>query len=426
MQITKKELGKNQLELTIEISPEEIAPHLEKAANKLSQKHKVPGFRPGKAPLEMIKNKFGEATLLQEALDFIISDSFFKAVTREKIETVGQPQINVEKLAPGNPLIYKAVVFLLPKVTLGEWQKQTVSQKEAKATAEDIEKTIEQLREMNVQESIVDRPAKKDDKVEVDFEVLINKAVIEGGKSSKYPVIIGQGRMIPGFEDKLIGAKAGEEKEFELKFPEKYFQKNLAGKLATFKVKILNVYERKLPNVDDQLAKNLGFESLDKLKAQLEQNITQDKKIKEKQRVEGEAIAALVKSSQIDEIPENLIANETQKMAMELEHSIRSQGMDMAGYLKSINKTREDLSKDFRPQAQERIKAALALRQLALEEKIAVTEAELDEEIKKQETAYEGNPQALQNIHHPQYRGQLKNILTNQKVIKLITDQIVK
>lgn len=426
MQITKKDLEKNQVELSIEVSLEEMKPHLEKAASKMSQNSKLPGFRPGKAPYELIKNKFGEMAIYQEALDMIVSDSFYKAVTREKVDSVGQPEIKIEKIAPGNPLVYTAIVALLPKVTLGEWQTLEVKKKEVKASEEDINKTLEQLQNMQVKETAVDRAAKKGDKVEVDFEVLIDKVVIEGGKNPKYPMVLGEGRMIPGFEEKIIGMKKDEAKEFELSFPKEYFQKNLAGKLATFKVKLLSVAERELPKLDDDLAKLMGMESMAKLKDQLSQNISQDKEAKEKQRVEGEAIQAIVKQAQIGDIPEKLIDSEVHKMSHELEHSITQQGMDMAGYLKSINKTQEDLKKDFRPQAEERIKAALVMRQIAQEEKIKIDDAQIDEEIKKQTEMYKDNKEAIKNISHPGYRQHTANVMTNQKIIELIAQKIIK
>jgi len=359
-------------------------------------------------------------------LQFILADSFYKAVTRENLQTIGQPEIKVEKIAPENPIIYKAVVSILPKVTLGEWRKISIKRQTTQATDEDVNKTLEQLQNMNVQEKIVDRAAKKDDKAEINFEVLIDKAVVEGGKNTKYPLVIGEERMIPGFENQIIGLKAKDKKEFELKFPEKYFQKNLANKLATFKVEVLNVYERQLPKLDDTFAKNLGFENLEKLKKQLKDNINKDKEAKEKQRLENQAIDEIIKVSTIGDIPENLISNEVHKMIHELEHSITQQGMDMAGYLKSLNKTHEDLHKDFRPQALQRIKAALIIRQLAKEEKIKAEEKEIADEIKKQTEIYKDSKEVLQNIQHPGYRDHLANVLTNQKVIKLITDNIVK
>lgn len=426
MQITTKNLEKNQIELTIEVSQEEIKPHLEKAATKLSITKKLPGFRPGKAPYEMVKKQFGEMALLQEALQYVIADSFYKAVTKEKLQTIGQPEIKVEKIAPENPVIYKAIVSLLPKITLGEWQKLSVKKQAVIVNDIDVNKTIEQLQNMNAQESIVNEAAKTGDKVELNFEVLIDKVIIEGGKSSKYPLVIGEGQMIPGFEEQIIGLKAKDKKEFELKFPEKYFQKTLANKLATFKVEVLNVYKRELPKLDDVFAKTMGFESMTQLRKQLFDNIKQDKENKEAQRVENAAIDEIIKISTIEEIPETLISNEIHKMIHELEQSIAQRGMDMAGYLKSLNKTHDDLHKDFREQAIQRIKAALVMRQLAQEEKIKADDKEIDAEIKKQTEIYKDSKEVLQNIQHPNYRDHLANVMINKKVIKLIADTIIK
>jgi len=426
MQITKKELGKNQIELSIEVSLEEMKPHLAKAASRMSQGAKLPGFRPGKAPYELVKNKFGEMAIYQAALDMIVSDSFYKAVTREKVTSVGQPEIKIEKIAPGNPLSYIAIVALLPKVTLGEWQTLKIKKNKVEVSDEDINKTLEQLQNMQVKETAVDRAATKGDKVEADFEVLIDGVIIEGGKNTKYPMVIGEGRMIPGFEDQIIGMKKDEAKNFELSFPKEYFQKNLAGKQATFKVKLLSVAKRILPKLDDTLAKGIGVESFAKLKEQLNQNIKQDKEIKEKQRAEGEAIQAIVKQVKIEDIPEKLIDSEVHKMSHELEHSISQHGMDMAGYLKSINKTQEDLKKDFRPQAEERIKAALIMRQIAQEEKVKVDDTQIDTELKKQSEEHKDNKEALKNISHPSYRQHLANLMANQKIIDLIAEKIIK
>ncbi len=426
MKITKKDLEKNQVELTIEVNLDELKPYLEKASIRLSQKSKVPGFRPGKAPYNLLKKQFGEMAIMQEALDEVISKTFFEAITQKKLQTVGQPNINVEKIAPENPLVYKATVSLLPSITLGEWTKLQVAQKKIEVTEEEIKKTIEQLGQMNVKEIIVERKAKQGDKVELDFEVLINKAIIEGGKNSKYPIVIGDSKMIPGFEEKIIDHKAGDAFEFELKFPDKYFQQNLAGKLATFKVKVLNVYEREVPKLDDDYAKTIGFDTLEKLKTQLKENIIKDKEFKEKQRVENEAIQEIVKASTIADLPDPLIDSELHKMMHELEHNIKQQGMDIAGYLKSINKTEEDLKKDFKPQAITRIQAALVLRELSQAEKIEVSDNEIDMEVSKQKEFYKDNKEAIKNISQPNYRQHIANMLTNQKVIKLITDKIIK
>jgi len=327
-------------------------------------------------------------------------------------------------MAPGNPLIYIAKVSLLPKVKLGEWQGKEIKKRAIKVEKDEIEKTIKQLKEMNVKETIADKKIEKGDKAEVDFEVSIAKVVIEGGKNTKYPVIIGEGRMIPGFEDKIIGLKANAETEFELKFPDKYFQKTLAGKKADFKVKIINVYQREIPESNDAFAKGMGFEGMDKLNKQLEKNIKKDKENKEQQRWEKEMIESIVKKSKVDDLPESLIHNETHKMIHELEHSIQHQGMDMAGYLKSIKKTKADLEKDFKPQAEQRIKAALVLRQISQEENIKIDDKEIDEYISKEKEMYKDNKEALKNLNDPNYRIHIMNILANKKVIEFIKSKI--
>jgi len=426
MKVEKKNLDKGQVELTIEVSQVELTPYLEQAASRLSAKNPLPGFRPGKAPFEMIKSKFGEMAILQEALEPMLNQTFFKAINDEKLETVGQPNINIEKMAPGNPVVYKAVVALLPSVQLQNWDKLSVSKKTVEATEEDLQKTLQQLQNMNVKEAVAERPVKKDDKAEIDFEISINNAVIEGGKAFKYPVVIGAGNMIPGFEDNLIGLKAGEEKTFDITFPEKYFQQSIAGRQAQAKVKVINVYERKLPDIEKELPKLIGFEDIAKLKDQLKENIKQDKQMREDQRLENEVVRAIIKEAKIGELPESLVDNELHRMYHELEHNVQGQGMDMAGYLKSINKSRDDLSKDFRPQAIERVQSALILRQIALDHGIKTDEEELEKELQTQQDMYKDNPSVLKNIQHPQHRHVVRNGLTNQKVLKFIKDKIVK
>lgn len=426
MQIIKNPLAKGQLELTITVEVAECDKYLRSAATRLSKKNKVPGFRPGKVPFEMVKNQFGEMALYQEAVDEVITQTYYKAITDEKIEAVGQPKIDIDKLAPQNPIVYKAIVNLLPTITLGDWQQIKIAKKDVSATDEDVAKTLEQLQNLNVKEIVTDRAIQKDDKAEIDFVGTIDKVAIEGGTSYKYPVVVGEGNMIPGFEDKLIGLKKDREIDFSLQFPEKYFQKNLAGKLADFHVKIVSVFERQKPELNDEFAKNVGFANLAELKEQLKNNINKDKAQKELQRVESEAIHEIVKTTSISDIPEMLVDSEIHKMIHELEHSVNEQGLDLAGYLKSINKTHDDLHTDFRAQAIERIKAALILKQLAKDNDIKAEESEVKAEIEKQKNTYKDEAEALKQINSHDNWQYLANVLTNQKVIKFISDKIVK
>lgn len=426
MKVAKKDLQKNSWQLIIELEPSEIQPFLEKAAIRLAQKSKVPGFRPGKAPYTLVQQQLGEMAIYEEALDSILTHGFYTAIAQEKFMTVGQPEIKLEKFAPGNPLVFTATIALLPEVKLGDWRRLSVAKKTVAVKEEEIKKTLAQLQEMQVKETISNQPAQTGDKVEIDFEVYINKAIMEGGKNSKYPVVIGQNQMIPGFEKKLMDHKVGDELKFSLKFPDKYFQNNLAGRLADFKVKVINIWNRKLPELNDDFAKNLGLENMAKLREQLQKNIQADLEQKEAQRVENEALKTMVEQATFQEIPEKLLANEIHKMVQELEHSLKQQGLDLNVYLQSLKKTPDDLHRDFGPQAQERVKAALVLRALAQEENVKSSPEEIDSEIKKQIALHKENPEALKNIRQPDYKNHLANMITNQKVIKLISATIIK
>lgn len=426
MQITKTPLDKGQLELTITVEKDELEKYLISAATRLSKKNKLPGFRPGKVPFDIVKSQFGEEAIYQEASDEIITKTYYQAITQEKIPVVGKAKIDITQLKPENPVIYKAIVDILPSIELGDWQIIKVEKKVVDATAEDIDKTLEQLQNMNVKEVAVDRAIQKGDKAEIDFIGTIDKVAIEGGTSYKYPVVVGEGQMIPGFEDKLVGLKNGQEIDFSIPFPDKYFQKNLAGKSANFHVKVVNILERQKPAIDDELAKKFGFDDVAKLKEQLKDNIKKDKEQKEEQRVESEAIHEIIKTITISEIPEGLIDNEIHKMIHELEHSVNGQGLDLDSYLKSINKTHDDLHADFRTQAIERIKAALVLKKIAEDNKIEAEENEVKAEIEKQKINYKEDNESLKQIDSRENWEYLKNVLTNQKVIKFISDKIVK
>lgn len=425
MKVDKKDLGKNQIELTIEVPLVEFDEHLKKAATRMSKKSAIPGFRPGFAPYEKIKAKVGEMNIYQEALNDIINHSFFQAVTQEKLDTIGQPDIKIEKLAPGNPIVYIATVILLPKVTLGNWQEKNIKATEVIVPEEELEKTMGELKKMRAKENLVERAAQNGDKIMMDFEVSINKAVLEGGTSYKHPLILGEGRMVPGFEEKLVGTKAGQELEFDLTFPTDYHQANLANKEAHFKIKVLEVFERTLPELSDELAKEFGFADLAALTKQISDNILTDKQNKAKQKTEKEALDILVSTSTIEDIPEKLIHNEVHKMISELRYDIENQGLEMNKYLESIKKTEDDLHHDFEEQAVKRVQATLALKTLAETEKIEVSEEEIETEIKNQEIQAQASGSKI-NFKEPQYRSYIVNVLLNQKVLKFITDKIVK
>jgi trigger factor len=426
MQITKKDLPQSKVELTIELSVEETQPFLLKAAQNVSQRISIPGFRPGKAPYDRVKQAFGEGALYQEALQTIVSGTYWKALEQENVATVGQPDIQVEKLAPGNPVIYKATATLMPTVTVGDISKIKQAKVVAEVQEEDLDKVLNDFASWRATETAVERAAADKDKVTVDFEVMVDNVVIEGGKADNYPITIGSGAMIPGMEEQLIGMKAGETKEFDLSFPKEYFQANLAGKPAHFKVTLKQVMERKLAEINDEWAQELSGKPLAEWRAELRAGMQEDKQTEAEREWETATIEKIIEASTFSELPELLVKNETGKMLEELRHNVSSRQMKWEDYLSNMKKTEEQLVTDFIPQAEKRVKAALLLRQIAKDQKVTVTPEAIDEELAKQKVQYAGNKQAEEVLASHDYRHYVENTLINGKVMDWIGEQVGK
>jgi len=395
-----EKLPKGEIKIKIELTVEEMKPYLEKAAFLISEKVKISGFRPGKAPYDIVKTQVGEEKIWQEAIEPAVHKTLVEVLDKEKLPTIGSPKIDILKLAPNNPFIYQATVFILPDIELGDYKKNKIKRNKVEVKKEQMDKALEDLQKMKHSEIIVDRPAQKGDKVEIDFKTFLEKVLIDQGDQKKFPVVIGDKTFIPGFEDHLIGAKAGEEKKFSLKMPENYHDKKLANRTLDFEVKINGVYEISLPEINDDLAKGLGnFENLEDLKKQIQDNLKQ--------------------------IPEVLINSESQKMISELEHNIQRQGLKFEDYLTHIKKKREDLLLDFTPNAIKRVKSALVIREIAKQEKIEITDKEIEQEVKQVLAAYENDSKAKEQITSKEYKDYLRNVLTSKKVIDSLKKEMV-
>lgn len=416
MNITTKKLPKNQVEIVIEVLVEELGEFLEKAAQKISFSKSIAGFRAGKAPYEIVKQQFGEMAIYQEALDSVIQKTLMKAIEQEKLEIVGQLQVDIEKLAAGNPIVYKATVSLFPKVKIKDYKNIKTKPKKVEVGEGDIEKTLNQLQKMRAKESVCDKAIEIGDKAVVDFFIYLDKVPIESGQHKDYPVYLGENFFVPGFEDNLLGMKKGEEKEFELKFPKDYFQKNIAGKLTEIKVKIKETYKVEKPKIDDEFAKMINFENLEKLREQIKENIFQEEKFKDDQRIEMEIFDQIIKEGEFGELPKVLVDAEVEKMLSELKYNVLQQGMEFDDYLSKLKTTVDDLKKNFLSQAEKRLKILLILREIASLEKIEASEDDIKREVEKLLKTYD-DEEAKKNIASDSYKNYLKNVLTNQKVI---------
>jgi len=395
-----------------------MKPHLDKAVEKLGREIKVEGFRPGKATFEVLKNKIGELSIWEEAGYLAINKTLDQAI-RENIKEaiVGQPQVKVTKLAPGNPLEYKVVVAILPTVTLGDYKNFKIKLGKINVGEPEVEKILADLAEMRVKEAISDAPAKDGDKVVVDLNMFLDKVPLEGGQGKDTAVIIGKGYVVPGFDKKLIGAKTNEEREFDLPYSAEHHQKNLAGKLVQFKVKIKSVYSRELPARDDLFASGFGMKSLLELKENIKKTLVKEEEAKVKQKAEIQIIEKIIDQAKFGDVPELLIKNEGETMLAELEHNLEHQGAKMEDYLKSLNKTRQQLLLDTLPDAVKRVKSALTIRKIAETEKISVEHEEIHHEMEAILKHYANDDKIREKVESHEYHHYLENMLINQKVM---------
>jgi trigger factor len=419
MKVSRQDLDKSKIELNVEFSVEEFNLFIQKGAENLSKEIKIEGFRPGKVPFEILKQKIGEMSILEEAAHVCINNKIFSIISEniKDKQIFGQPEINITKLAPGNPLEFKIVVAVLPEVTVGEYKNFGFSEEKVEATEEDMNKILNDLKEMRAIEKISNDGIKMDDKVIASVNLFIDKVPVEDGQNPEVTIMIGKNYFVEGFDKNLIDLKKGDKKEFNIVYPKNHWQKNLAGKSVDFKVEIKEIYNRVLPELNDDLAKDFRFNTLDELKNNLKQTIEIQKKKEVDQKMEIKIFDKILEKSKFGEIAEDLIKNESQLMLREMEQGVVSQGGKLEDYLKSIGKTEDQLMLDFMPNAVKRVKSALVLKEIAKIEKIEVSSEEIDKEVETLKNHYKDNAEIIKNISSPAYRSYLENFILNQKII---------
>lgn len=419
MQVKKKDLEKSQLELTVELSPEEFAPYIVKGAEKASKDVKIEGFRPGKAPLNILKQKVGDMTILEEAANIAIRKTIDEVIAKntKEYQAIGQPQVNVSKLAPNNPLEYKIILSLLPTVSLGKYKDLDLKTEEAEVNDSEVMKALTGLQETRAKEAIVDRAVSTGDKVIVDVKMLMDKVPLEDGQHKDLAILTGKNYFVAGFDEKIFGAKKGELRKFTLPYPDDHHQKNLAGKLVEFEVKIKEVYSRTLPTLDDEFAASFQLKNLTELKHSLKESLLHEKKHQLESKNEANLLTKILEDTKFGDLPEVLINGELKNMLAELEQSVTSQGGKFEDYLQHLKKDRASLMLELAPNAIKRVKSALVIRALAIVEKINPSDSEIDHKIEGLKKQYIDKPEILKMFQEPGYRNYLKNILTNEQVI---------
>ncbi len=418
MKVTKGEEKKSQVELLVELSVDEFKPYIKQGAEKISKEVKIDGFRSGKIPYDVLKQKIGEMSILEESARIAINKTLEEALLKVgEGRLIGQPKIDIVKLAPGNPVEYKIVVSLIPKIELGKYKELGIKQVKIKVEEEEVDKTLNELKEAKVKEMIADRPVKDKDKVLVDIKMFHDKVPVEGGQADSTGVIIGENQLIPGFDKQLVGAKKSETKEFSLPYPKDHYMKNIAGKMVDFKVTIKEIYERVLPELNDDLAVSFGLKNFNELKSNIKKGIESQKKQENSKQEEKEMLEKIIEKTKFGDIPEMLIEQEGRSMLAELEQGITEQGGKFEDYLKSINKTVDQLTIDMMPDAIKRVKASLLIRDIAKKEKITVTKDEIAEHVKHMKTHYKDKPEILGRLDTKEYHNYVVNVQTSRKVI---------
>ena len=380
MQITKEAISKTKIKLKIKLDVKELVPHIEKVYQGLAKGLKIAGFRPGKAPQFIVEREVGQDKFYAEVLDEVLPKAYYDAIVQEKIFSVGRPEVRVIKYVPTEGLEFEAEVEIIPEIILPDYQKIKIKKNKVQASDKDIEELIGNLREQAAEFKAIERAAKKGDRVEIDFEGVRNNVPIQGGTSKNHPLIIGQGMFVPGFEDNLVGMKKDEEKTFDVTFPTDYHEKSLANQKVTFKVKMISVSEKIMPELTDDFARKLGpFKNIKELQEAAEKNIKETKEASERRRIEEEILKRISEKVEL-EIPEGLIHQEIQKMMDEADSNLKNSGLTLEKYLEMQKKTKKDIEREMRPEAEKRVKYGLILSKISQEEKIKTSKEEIEKE----------------------------------------------
>ena len=411
----------NELKLTFTVEAEKFDEGMKTVYKKTAKYFSIPGFRKGKAPMSIIERTYGSSIFYEDTFNEIVPEIYEKELKENNIEAVSRPEIEITQMEKGKDLIFTAVVQTKPEVKLGKYKGVEVEKIDTSVVAADVKKELDRMAEKNARMVSVDnRAVKNKDIAVIDFEGFVNGVPFEGGKAENHELEIGSKTFIPGFEDQVIGMKIDEEKDINVKFPEEYFSKELAGKDATFKVKLHEIKVKELPAIDDEFAKDVSeFDTLKDLKASIKEKLVEDKKNQAKHQLEDAVIKEVAKNTEID-IPSGMIETELDNILKDIDGRLAYQGLNLAQYLKLINKSEDDMRKEYEAQASESVKTRLVLEAIVKAEKIEATDAEIEEKIKEMAKNYgKKEEELLENENLKEY---LKNNITTEKAIQFIVD----
>ena len=428
MSLQVEKLEHNMAKLTIEVPAEDVEKALQAAYLKERSKISLPGFRKGKVPRQMIEKMYGPEVFYDEADNHMISEAYGKAFDECELEIVSQPKIEVTQLEKGKSFIFTAEVAVKPEVTLGEYKGLKVDKVSTRVTQKEVDEEIEKERERNARTiDVTDRAVQDKDMVTLDFEGFVDGEAFEGGKGENYPLTIGSGSFIPGFEEQLIGAEIDKETEVKVTFPEDYQAEELAGKDAVFKCTVHQIKAKELPELDDEFASDVSesCETLEDYRAEVKAKIKERKEREGRQKKEDQAVNQAIENSQMD-IPQPMIDLEAKQLADDFARRLMQQGMSVDQYFQLTGLSEDKIIDELKPQAEKRIKTRLVLEAVVAAEDIQVSDERLDEELQKMADSYQMEVDKLKEFMGENEKKQMKEDIAVQEAVTLIADAAVE
>ena len=424
MSLQVEKLEKNMAKLTIEAAAEELDKAIETAYQKQKGKISIPGFRKGKVPRQVIERMYGKEVFYEDAANALIPEVYEKALEECEEDIVSSPQIEVTQIEAGKPFIFTAMVALKPEVKLGKYKGVKVDKADVEVTEEEINAAIDRERENNARNiTVEDRPVKDGDMTLLDFEGFVDGVAFEGGKGENYPLTIGSGAFIPGFEEQLVGAEIGKEVEVNVTFPEDYQAENLKGKAAVFKCTVREIKEKELPEIDDEFASEVSeFDTLAEYKADVKKNLEERKAKEAKDAKEEAVIEAIIEASEMD-IPEAMIETQQRQMVDEFAQRITMQGLSMEQYMQFTGSNYNQMIEQIKPQAEKRIKSRLVLEAVAAAEKIEVTDEDYENEIASMAEVYQMEPAKVKEMLGEREEKNIRQDLAVKKAAEFVVEQ---
>ena len=426
MSLQVERLEHNMAKLTIEVSAEELEGALQKAYQKQKGKISIPGFRKGKVPRQLVEKMYGPEIFYDDAANALIPEAYAKAYDESGLDIVSQPKIDVTQIEKGKAFIFTAEVAVKPEVTLGQYKGIEVDSFSTEVSAEEVEAKLAEEQNKNARTiTVAGRPVQDKDEVVLDFEGFVDGVAFEGGKGENYPLTIGSGSFIPGFEEQLIGVEPEQEVEVKVTFPEDYHAEDLKGKDAVFKCTVHEIKAKELPELDDEFASEVSeFDTLEEYKADVEKKLREEKESTGKRAQEDQAVNAIIANAEMD-LPEAMIETEARQMLDNFAQRLQQQGLTFEQYMQFTGMTVDKMTEEMRPQAEKRIKTRLVLEAIVSAENIEVSDERLDEEVAKMAEAYGMEVDKLKEYMGDREKEQMKLDMAVQDAITFVVENAV-